>query len=65
MNIRLIKVGASMELRNARQWTPLDCAAAYGWEKIARVLLEAGASVQPRNKGKVWSKMISLIIDVS
>jgi len=49
----LIQLGANIELRNAKQWTPLDCAAAYGWEKAAKVLLEAGASVQPRGKIKV------------
>ncbi|CAK8698608.1 transient receptor potential cation channel subfamily A member 1-like isoform X2 [Clavelina lepadiformis] len=49
----LIQSGANIELRNARQWTPLDCAAAYGWAKAARCLLEAGASIQPRGKIKV------------
>nr|XP_039268134.1 transient receptor potential cation channel subfamily A member 1 homolog isoform X2 [Styela clava] len=46
----LIQLGANIEMRNAKQWTPLDSAAAYGWEKPARALLEAGAAVQPRGK---------------
>ena len=46
---RLIKAGTSLEHRNARQWTPLDCAAAHGWEKVVLALLEAGANVQPKN----------------
>ena len=54
LNFSLIQLGANIELRNAKQWTPLDCAAAYGWEKAAKVLLEAGASVQPRGKIKVY-----------
>jgi len=49
----LIQSGANIEIRNARQWTPLDCAAAYGWDKVARALLEAGASIQPKGKIKV------------
>jgi len=40
-------------MRNSRQWTPLDCAAAFGWVKAARALLEAGASIQPKGKIKV------------
>ena len=46
----LIKSGTNLEIQNARQWTALDCAAAFGWEKIARALLEAGANVQPKPK---------------
>ena len=53
---RLIHAGSNLEIRNARQWTPLDCAAAYGWEKVAHALLEAGASIQPKGKGKVDKK---------
>ena len=47
-------MGASLEGRNSRQWTPLDCAAAFGFEKAAVVLLEAGASIQPASKFKVF-----------
>jgi len=50
---RLIKSGTNLEIRNARQWTALDCSAAFGWEKITRTLLEAGANIQPKGKGKV------------
>lgn len=50
---RLIQAGSNLEIRNARQWTTLDCAAAFGFEKVAQALLEAGASVQPLGKGKV------------
>ena len=31
-------------------WMPLDCAAAYGRPKCAKMLLEAGASVDPVDK---------------
>jgi len=34
-------------------WTPLDCAAAKGWPKTVRVLLEADAPVDPMDKSKV------------
>ncbi|CAC5420395.1 TRPA1 [Mytilus coruscus] len=33
-------------------WTPLDCAAAKGWVKTARVLLEADSPVDPMDKTK-------------
>ena len=55
----LIQAGANIEIRNARQWTPLDCAAAYGHHKVARILLEAGASIQPKKKIKVRSKLFT------
>jgi len=34
-------------------WTPLDCAAAKGWVKTARILLEADSPVDPMDKTKV------------
>ena len=50
---RLIQLGANIEVRNARQWTALDCASANGWDKAAKLLLEAGASVEPKGKIRV------------
>ena len=40
-------------IRNGSLWTPLDCAAAKGWPKTARVLLEADSPVDPMDKTKV------------
>ena len=50
---RLIQLGANIELKNNKQWTPLHCAAFAGFEKAAIALLEAGATVQPLKKFKV------------
>ena len=49
----LLEAGADVEARNATLWTPLDCAAAKGWEKTVRVLLEADAPIDPMDKTKV------------
>ena len=49
----LVQSGANLEIRNVHQWTPLDCAAALGWEKIVSILLESGANIQPKKIGKV------------
>ena len=45
--------GADIEARNMQLWTPLDCAAAKGWTKTARVLLDADAPVDPTDRSKV------------
>ena len=34
-------------------WTPLDCAAAKGWMKTAKCLLEADSPIDPMDKAKV------------
>lgn len=39
--------------RNVSLWTPLDCAAAKGWMKTAKVLLEADSPIDPMDKAKV------------
>ena len=39
-----------LSLRNAVLWTPLDCAASRGHEKVVEVLIEAGADVNPTDK---------------
>jgi len=49
----LIELGANIELRNTKQWTPLDCACAFGFVKPAKALLEAGATIEPSGKIKV------------
>lgn len=36
----LIEAGADIEARNYYLWTPLDCAAAYGQPKCAKLLLD-------------------------
>ena len=42
-----------LPFRNCTLWTPLDCAAAKGFHKTVRVLLEADAPVDPMDKTKV------------
>ena len=46
----LLDKGADIEARDFNLWMPLDCAAAYGRPKCAKMLLEAGASVDPVDK---------------
>ncbi len=36
----LLEFGADVQSRNAKKWTPLDCAAAVGSVKCAKLLLE-------------------------
>jgi ankyrin repeat protein len=36
--------------RNVNLWTPLNCAAHHGHEKVVRVLIDAGADVNPHDK---------------
>ena len=38
----LIKEMADIQARNCYLWTPLDCAAAYGWTKCTKILLDVG-----------------------
>ena len=38
----LIKAMADIQARNCYLWTPLDCAAAYGWVKCAQLLITVG-----------------------
>uniref|UniRef100_UPI0002B8EC9F ankyrin repeat and SOCS box protein 10-like n=1 Tax=Ciona intestinalis TaxID=7719 RepID=UPI0002B8EC9F len=49
----LVRLGASIEARNAKQWTPLDCCASAGMYKSATVLLEADSPVDPKDKRKI------------
>lgn len=44
--------------RNVSLWTPLDCAAAKGWMKTAKVLLEGDSPVDPMDKAKVSLEQI-------
>ena len=46
----MVPKGADIEARDFNLWMPLDCAAAYGRPKCAKMLLEAGASVDPVDK---------------
>uniref|UniRef100_A0A1X7V085 Ion transport domain-containing protein n=1 Tax=Amphimedon queenslandica TaxID=400682 RepID=A0A1X7V085_AMPQE len=45
----LILAGADPEDRNARQWTPMDCAAESGRVQIVQLLIDAEAQVDPRD----------------
>lgn len=58
----LVQSGANLEIRNVLQWAPLDCASAYGWDKIVTILLESGASVQPKGKGKVSEENFTFFV---
>jgi len=53
MHFSLIQLGADVNLRNANQWTALDCACAFGYVKPAKALLKAGAPIEPFGKIKV------------
>ena len=44
-----------LHYRNSVLWTPLDCAAAKGWTKTVKVLLDADAPIDPMDKSKVQS----------
>lgn len=47
-------------------WTPLDCAAAKGWVKTAKVLLEADSPVDPMDKTKVhYTIELHFVISIS
>ncbi len=46
----LIDKGADIEARNFNLWTPLDCAAAHGRPKCTKMLLDAGAPIDPVDK---------------
>lgn len=43
--------------RNVRQWTPMDCAAEKGREKIIQLLIDAEADIDPKDIASVsgWS----------
>ena len=49
----LISYGADIKSRNYVLWTPLDCAAAYGQQKCAKILLDANADINPMDRNKV------------
>lgn len=48
----LLAYGADIKSRNYYLWTPLDCAAAYGQIKCAKILLDANADIDPMDKNK-------------
>ena len=48
----LISWGADIKSRNYYLWTPLDCAAAYGQPKCAKLLLDANADINAMDKNK-------------
>ena len=48
----LLRFKADFRKRNMKGWTPLECAAASGSRKCVLSLLDAGADVDPRRKGK-------------
>ena len=41
------------DYRNARQWTPIDCAAASGKENIVQLLIDAKVEIDPRGINNV------------
>lgn len=49
--------------RNSVLWTPLDCAAAKGWLKTVKCLLDADAPIDPMDKTKVcgYSKQFYMV----
>lgn len=49
--------------RNSVLWTPLDCAAAKGWLKTVKCLLDADAPIDPMDKTKVcgYSKYKNMV----
>jgi ankyrin repeat protein len=47
--VMLIRHGASIDVRGARQWSPLHSAACFGLHQTARLLLSRGADVRARN----------------
>ena len=42
----------NLKSRNYYLWTPLDCAAAYGQPKCAKLLLDANADINAMDKNK-------------
>ncbi|XP_077974410.1 uncharacterized protein LOC120329316 isoform X2 [Styela clava] len=46
----LVEAGASIDARNVKQWTPLDCCASTGHVNCAAVLLESDSPVDPKDK---------------
>ncbi|GAB6033390.1 hypothetical protein CHUAL_013153 [Chamberlinius hualienensis] len=49
----LIEAGASLDIRNSRMWTSLDCAASRGFVSIVKLLLESGCLIDPIEKMRV------------
>ena len=48
----LLKFGADVHSRNAKKWTPLDCAASVGAVHCAKMLLDAHAPIDPLDRTK-------------
>ena len=46
----LLEYGSDIAARNAKLWTPLDCAAAHGWIRTATNLLDYHAPIDPEDK---------------
>jgi len=55
----LIKMGATVTSKNAKEQTPLACCALNGMRESAVVLLEAGAPVDPRDRNNLTPLHIS------
>ena len=49
---KLLTYGADVQKRNSKKWTPLDCAAAAGSYKCAKLLLENDAPIDPMDRSK-------------
>ena len=47
--------------RNARNWTPIICAAASGHEKIVRILIEAKSNINHTDINNVSGLINSII----
>ena len=39
-----------MLCRNAKDWTPMDCAAHGGWDYLVKLLIEAEAELEPEDR---------------
>lgn len=48
----LLRHGASMDARDDSVWTPLHCAAYYGYQEVAEELLKHGADVNSEASGR-------------
>ena len=59
---RLINLGINIEITNSKEWTALDCAAANGREKVAKMLLQSGATIESTGKIKVLLARLKLKI---
>ena len=61
---RLINLGINIEITNSKEWTALDCAAANGREKVAKMLLQSGATIESTGKIKVLVTCLIFFISI-